>query len=140
MKRLCVVVAIAIVSILYWMHGSLQTEIENVIYKTYNQAGNSTFPFLYVSGFSTRTKPSSPDFYFSHPFIVSAAQKVKVKVTQLCLTLCDPMDYTVHGILQARILEWVAFPFSRDLPNPEIEFRYPAVRADCLPAEPQNRR
>ena len=39
--------------------------------------------------------------------------KVKVKVTQLCLTLCDSMDYTVCGILQARILEWVAFPFSR---------------------------
>ena len=38
---------------------------------------------------------------------------VKVKVAQSCLTLCDPMDYTVHGILQARILEWVAFPFSR---------------------------
>ena len=38
---------------------------------------------------------------------------VKVKVTQVCLTLCDPMDYTVHGILQARILEWVAVPFSR---------------------------
>ena len=35
------------------------------------------------------------------------------KVTQSCLTLCDPMDYTVQGILQARILEWVAFPFSR---------------------------
>ena len=34
---------------------------------------------------------------------------VEVKVAQLCLTLCDPMDYTVHGILQARILEWVAF-------------------------------
>ena len=39
--------------------------------------------------------------------------KVKVKVAQSCLTLCDPMDFTVHGILQARILEWVAFPFSR---------------------------
>ena len=38
---------------------------------------------------------------------------MKVKVAQLCLTLCEPMDYTVHGILQARILEWVAFPFSR---------------------------
>ena len=38
--------------------------------------------------------------------------KVKVKVTQLCPTLCDPMDYTVHGILQARKLEWVAFRFS----------------------------
>ena len=31
---------------------------------------------------------------------------VKVKVTQSCLTLCDPMDYTVHGILQGRIREW----------------------------------
>ena len=37
---------------------------------------------------------------------------LKVKVSQLCSTLCDPMDSTVHGILQARILEWVAFPFS----------------------------
>ena len=38
--------------------------------------------------------------------------KVKVKVTWSCLTLWDPMVYTVHGILQARILEWVAYPFS----------------------------
>ena len=45
--------------------------------------------------------------------IRSGTFKVKVKVAQLCLTLCDPRDYTVHGILQARILEWVAFPFSR---------------------------
>ena len=37
----------------------------------------------------------------------------KVKVTQSCLTLCDPTDYTVRGILQARILEWIAAPFSR---------------------------
>ena len=34
--------------------------------------------------------------------------EVKVKGAQSCLTLCDPMDYTVYGILQARILEWVA--------------------------------
>ena len=39
--------------------------------------------------------------------------KVKVKVTQLCPTLWDPKDYTVHGILQTRILEWVVFPCSR---------------------------
>ena len=38
---------------------------------------------------------------------------MKVKVTESCLTLGDPMDYIAHGILQARILEWVAFPFSR---------------------------
>ena len=37
----------------------------------------------------------------------------KVNVTESCQTLCDPMDYTVHGILQARILECVAFSFSR---------------------------
>ena len=39
--------------------------------------------------------------------------RIEVKATQLCLTLCNPIDYTVHGILQARILEWVAFPFSK---------------------------
>ena len=39
--------------------------------------------------------------------------KVKEEVTQFCPALCDPMDYTVHGILQARILEWVAVPSSR---------------------------
>ena len=44
--------------------------------------------------------------------------KVKVKVAQSCPTLCDPMDYTVHGILQARILEWVAFPFFRGSSQP----------------------
>ena len=41
-----------------------------------------------------------------------------VKVTQLCPALCNTMDYTVHGILQARILEWVAFPFSRGSSQP----------------------
>ena len=44
--------------------------------------------------------------------------KVKIKVTQLCPIFCDPMDYTVHGILQARILEWVAVPFSRGSSQP----------------------
>ena len=44
----------------------------------------------------------------------------KVKATQSCLTLCDPMDYTDHGILQARILEWVAFSFSKGSSNSGI--------------------
>ena len=44
---------------------------------------------------------------------LAVCQSEWVKVTQSCPTLCDPTDYTVHGILQARILEWVAFPFSR---------------------------
>ena len=52
--------------------------------------------------------------YFNplYKIVSFSTQTMKVKVTQSCLTLCDPMDYTVHGILQARILEWVAFPFS----------------------------
>ena len=64
---------------------------------------------------------------------------MKIKVTQSCPTLCDPMDCTVHGILQARILEWVAFPFSKDLPNPGIEPRSPTLQADSFPVEPQGK-
>ena len=62
-----------------------------------------------------------------------------VEVAQSCLTLCDHMDSAIHGILQARILEWVAVPFSRDLPNPGIEPRSPTLQADSLPAEPQGK-
>ena len=45
--------------------------------------------------------------------------KVKVRVTQLCLTLCSPVDYTVHGILQATTLLWVSFPFFRGSSQPQ---------------------
>ena len=44
--------------------------------------------------------------------------KVKGNIAQLCLTLCDPMDYTAHGTLQARILEWVAVPIFRGSSQP----------------------
>ena len=50
-----------------------------------------------------------------------------MKVTQLCPTLCDPMDYTVHGILQARTLEWVAFPFSRESSQPKDQ-----IQVSCI--------
>ena len=69
----------------------------------------------------------------------STFSSVKVKVSQSCLTLCNPMGYTVHGILQARILEWVDYPFPGDLPNPGIEPRSLALQADSLPAEPQGK-
>ena len=49
------------------------------------------------------------------------------------------MDYTVYGILQVRILEWVAIPFSRGLPNPGIEPKSPALQADSLPVEPHGK-
>ena len=63
--------------------------------------------------------------------------KSEVQVTQSCPTLCDPMHYTVHGILWARILDLVPFPFSRG--SPEMEPRFPALQADSLPAEPQGK-
>ena len=69
----------------------------------------------------------------------------KVKGTQSCPTLCNPMDYIVHGILQARILECVAysilqyFPSPGDLPNPGSEPRSPTLRADSLPVEPSGK-
>ena len=64
-----------------------------------------------------------------------------MKVVQSCPTLCDSMDCSlpgssVHGILQARILGWVAIPFSGDLPNPGTKPRCPTLQADSLPAEP----
>ena len=57
--------------------------------------------------------------------------------------LCDPKDYRVHGILQARTPESVDFPFSGGrgggLPNPGIQPMSPALQADSLPAEPQGK-
>ena len=62
-----------------------------------------------------------------------------MEVAQSRMTLCDPMDCSlpgssVHGILQARILEWVAVPFSRA--SSQIETRSPILQVDSLPSEP----
>ena len=62
--------------------------------------------------------------------------EVKVKVSQLCPTLCDPRAYRVHEILQDRILECVAFPFSRGFSQPRDRTQV-SLQADSLPAEPQ---
>ena len=67
--------------------------------------------------------------------------KVKVLVAQPRPTLCDPMQYTppgssVHGILQARVLEWVAFPFSRGSSQQGLNSGSPTLQVDSLPSEP----
>ena len=59
--------------------------------------------------------------------------------TKLCLTLHNPMNYTVCGIFQARILEWIAFPFSGNHPNPGIKPRSSTLQADSLPAKTQRK-
>ena len=63
------------------------------------------------------------------------------EVTQSSLTLCDPMDcsppgYSVHRILQARILEWVAISFSRGSSQPRDQTQVSHLQEDSLPAEP----
>ena len=58
---------------------------------------------------------------------------------QLCLTLCDPMDYVVHGILQARIPEWVAFLFSRGFSQARDWIQVSLVAGRFLLAEPQGK-
>ena len=75
---------------------------------------NSFTPGTWVQSLVGELRPCGPIFFF----------KVKVKVTQSCPTLCDSMDYRVHGILQARILEWVPFNFSGGSSQP----RSPALQ------------
>ena len=50
-----------------------------------------------------------------------------MKVVQSCPTLCNPMNYTVHEILQARILQWVAFPSSRGSSQPKDQTQVSSV-------------
>ena len=74
----------------------------------------------------------------------SAGEGMGSLSAQSCLTVCNPRHCslpgsTVHGILQARILEWVAILFSRDPPNPGIEPRSPTLQGDSVSAEPQGK-
>ena len=65
---------------------------------------------------------------------------MKVKFTQSCLTLCDPVDYTVHEILQARTLEWLTYPFFRRSSQPRDQNPgLPHCRQVLLTAEPQGK-
>ena len=103
--------------------------------------------FSISSHFSFSTGSNEEVFFLSSkagsvsscPFCSFARIESESKSPSFVSTLCDRMDYTVHGILQARILEWAAFPFFRDLPNPGIEPKSPTLQADSLPAESQGK-
>ena len=65
--------------------------------------------------------------------------KLKVKATQ-CLTLSNTMNYIVHGIIQARVLEWVALPFSRESSQPRDQKpTSSSLQADSLSTESQGK-
>ena len=76
-----------------------------------------------------------------HPAVSKLTDRVLRLVTQSCLILCDPMDcsppgFSVHGILQARVLEWVAISFSKGSSQARDRTRVFCRKADPLPAEP----
>ena len=95
---------------------------------------------------SPRLKLYTPSQTFYQAFnqmshIQVYSSRVLAKLLQSCLTLCDPMDCGpsgsfVHGILQARILEWVASPSPGDLSDPGIEPGSLALQADSLLSKP----
>ena len=94
---------------------------------------------FYLKKFSLNLKSSkyvlfTIKYNVSQLNILSSHSKCFLRyIAQSCLTLCHPMDSTVCGILQARILEWVAILFSRHLPNPGIKPRSPTFQADSRP-------
>ena len=55
----------------------------------------------------------------------------------LCPMDCSPLGSSLHGILQTKILEWVAMPFPGDLPDSEIEPMSLGLQADSVPSEPR---
>ena len=72
---------------------------------------------------------------------VVSPENCDVLVAQSCPTLCDPVDCSppgssVHGILQARILEWVVIPLSKGSSQPRDRTQVSVLWADSLPSEP----
>ena len=97
--------------------------------KNYKAADFLLWDFIYLLSFTT----ASPGKLF---------KGLKLKVTQSGLSNpigCSVPGSSVHGIFQARTLEWVAIPFSRNLPNPGIKPTSPALLADSLLSQAQVR-
>ena len=116
------------------------------MYRLWQQRKIIFSPFLYCPSFQSQfswiLRGSCTWFWRRRATWASVYEvKLKVLVAQSCLTLCSPMDCSppgssVQGILQARILEWVAIPFSRGSSCPGIEPRSPTLQADSLLFEP----
>ena len=76
-----------------------------------------------------------------HNKLCKILKESESEVSQSCPTLCDPMDCSlsgssVHGIFQARVLEWIDISYSRGSSDPGIEPGSPALQANALPSEP----
>ena len=113
-----------------WASRCLRSIFLNKLYKCYN---------LYVKLFLENTHSLKIIFLW---MCILYCMYVCVLVAQSSLTLCDPTDcspqsFSVHGNFQWRKLEWIAFSFSRGLPDSGIESWSPALLSDYLPVELQ---
>ena len=120
------------------LHGEEFIHVSLLGWVTFKQTFKYSPSFQHLSSvFSTSSQffqpPQRTMLQSSYALNEDLKWKVKVKVTQSCPTLWDPMDYTVHGILQARILEWVTVPFSRVSSRPRDQTQVSSI-ADSLPA------
>ena len=91
--------------------------------------------FLCLLHWQVGSLPLAPPCMYVRTYVCES------EVAQSCPTLCNPMDcslpgFSVHGIFQAGILEWVAIPSLGDLPDPEIEPGSPTLQADTLLSQP----
>ena len=136
----------------YAAHGTLQARILEWVAFPFSrgssQPRNRTRVSRVAGGFFTNWAIREAQLHLlqlpPNLIFLSYNLKVKVLVTQSSPTLCEPMDCSppgssVHRILQATILEWVAIPFSRRSSQPRIESGSPALRADSLPSEPSGK-
>ena len=91
--------------------------------------------FVFVCLTSLKMIISSPSLLLQMALFHSFSW-LKVKVAQSCPNLCDPMYYTAQGILQARILEGVALPFSRGSSQPRDQTQVSCIAGEFSTAEP----
>ena len=83
-------------------------------------------------------------YHYYYNLFNTGVRTIMCVCAQSCLTLCNSMDHSppgssVHGILQARILEWVAISFSRDLPNPGTKSMSPALTDRFFTGKPSGK-
>ena len=135
----------------YTVHGILQARIRKWVAFPFSRG--STQPKDQSRSLASQADSLPTELYYSeikrnelsihdkawrnHNYILLSERRV----SQSCLIICDPMDCSlpgsyVYGILQTRILEWVAIPFSRGSSCPGIEPRSPTLQADALLSEP----
>ena len=113
-----------------WIHNTVK-----VSHDTGHYSPNNVFVSLGIY------KDSSEILFCSHSSLLIINHGSGSGVTQLCPTLCNPMDCSlqgssVHGIFQARVLEWVAIAFSRGSSWPRDRTRVSQLQADAFPSEP----